>query len=107
MPQLLSHRLPPFSVRAGITGPFPATFCGAGHPLPAVADNAKMTAILPARKRILYGNTIWKRPPYRGSAYAFLVLPIRFYEGVRLTHQTNPAPVSDMLTLSPQVCCWG
>jgi hypothetical protein len=34
MPQLLSHRLPPFPVRAGITGLFPASL--AGHPLPAV-----------------------------------------------------------------------
>jgi hypothetical protein len=89
MPQLLSHKLPPFSVRAGITGLFPASFCAAGHPLPAVADNAKMTAIQSARKRILDGNTIWKRPPYQGSAYSFLVLLIRCYEEVRLTHQTS------------------
>jgi hypothetical protein len=37
----------------------------------------------------LYGNTTWKRPPYQGSACSFLVLLIRFYEGVRLTHQTS------------------
>jgi hypothetical protein len=87
MPQLLSHTLPPFSVRAGIPGlfPVPASFCGAGYLLPAVADNGRMTAIQSARKRILYGKTIWKRPPYQGSAYSFLVLLIRFHEGVRLT----------------------
>jgi hypothetical protein len=74
MSQLLSHSLPPFSVTAGITGlfPVPASFCGAGYPLPAVADNAKMTAIQSARKRILYENTVWKRSPYQGSAYSFL-----------------------------------
>ena len=42
-----------------------------------------MTAIQPAHKRILFGNAIW------ASAYSFLVLLIRFYEGVRLTHQTS------------------
>jgi hypothetical protein len=58
----------------------------------SLADNAKMTAIQFARKRILYGNTIWKRPPCQGSAYSFLVLLIRFYEGARLTHQTSEWP---------------
>ena len=48
-----------------------------------------MTAIQSARKRILHENAIWRRPPYQGSAYSFLVLLIRFYEGVRLTHQTS------------------
>jgi hypothetical protein len=92
MPQLLSHSLPPFSVRAGITG----LFSGSGELLwrrsfiaGSLADNGRMTAIQSARKRILYGNSIWKRPPYQGSAYAFLVLLIRFYEGARLTRQTS------------------
>src|ERR1700730_17055365 len=60
----------------------------------SLADNARMTAIRPARKRILYGNCIWKRPPYQGSAYSFLVLLIRFYEGGRLTHHTSESGTS-------------
>jgi hypothetical protein len=68
------------------------------------ADNGRMTAIQSARKRILYGNTIWKRPPYQGSAYSFLVLLIRFYEGVRLTHQTSESGhLTDMLARGPDV----
>jgi len=55
-----------------------------------------MTAIQSARKRILYGNTIWKRPPYQGSAYSFLVLLIRFSEGVRLTHQTSESAEAEI-----------
>jgi hypothetical protein len=61
----------PFVVRAGITGLFPASSVVpvAGSP----ADNARMPAIQSARKRILYGNTVWKRSPYQGSADSFLV----------------------------------
>jgi hypothetical protein len=78
---------------AGITGLFPASFCGAGL-AGSLADNARMTAIQSARKRILRGNTIWKRPPYQGSAYSFLALLIRFDEGVRLTLQTSESGAS-------------
>ena len=50
----------------------------------SLADNDRMTAIQSARKRILHENAIWRRPLYQGSAYSFLVLLIRCYEGVTL-----------------------
>jgi len=36
----------------------------------SLADNARMTAIQSARKRILYGNTVWKRRLRHNSGMA-------------------------------------
>lgn len=61
-----------------------------------------MTAIQSARKRILHGIPFGNVRPYQGSACSFLVLLIRFYEGVRLTHQTSESGTKLPVEIDPK-----
>jgi hypothetical protein len=105
MPQVLSHSLS-------------SLFCKGRHYRPisgellwcrlfivgSLADNAKMTAIQSARKRILYGNTVRKRPPYQGSAcwfwlHTITTLFISHAVGRAGAHDTALQTQSGFLTL--------